>query len=425
MISDTTAAGRGTATYPLVAPNLLFPKPPQSAVSGMMDSAQEQAVRLTETLTAFDVPVEVREIKAGPATTRIGFKLGKHASKRPVRVAEVEARRKDIALELGSKDLRIVSPLISEAGESLVGVEVNHTHQVAIPLAEGMYSPEFRNDKRPLKFVVGMDVTGRFVVESLADCPHLLVAGTTGSGKSIWIHTLIMQLLMQYSPDELRLVLADPKRIELGFYNGVPHVYSPPSLLNQANNEVLYYAQDLRFALMYFIKEMDARYIQFQILRKRDIAEYNAYAAGTTQSPMQYLVMIVDEFADLFDMLGDSKDANRERRELATLMKRIAQKGRAAGIHLVFATQRPSVDVVKGNIKTNFPSRIAFRLPTAVDSEVILDQPGAEILRGKGDMLYSSANAAVGLQRVQGLYVPPSDIKQLVDYWVPANAGTP
>lgn len=422
MNANSTGAAPG---YPPVAPNLLFPKPPQSAIGGLMDAAKDQAERLTELLTSFELPVEVREVKAGPATTRIGFKLGKHANNRPVRVTEVEARRKDIALELGSRDLRVVSPLLTDKGESLVGVEVNHTHQVPIPLAEALHSPEFKNDPRPLKFAVGMDVTGKFVVESLADCPHLLVAGTTGSGKSIWIHSLIMQLLMQYRPEELRLVLADPKRIELGFYNGVPHVYSPPSLLNQANNEVLYYAHDLKFALMYFIKEMDSRYITFQLLKLRDIAAYNQHAAGTGQDPMQYLVMIVDEFADLFDALGEGKEANAARNELAGLMKRIAQKGRAAGIHLVFGTQRPSVDVVKGNIKTNFPSRIAFRLPTAVDSEVILDVPGAEILRGKGDMLYSSANAAVGLQRLQGMYVPPKEIKQVVDYWVPAAAGTP
>lgn len=408
---------------PAVPPNLLFTKPAHSAVNGLQQVAAAQAQQIQDVLGAFDLPVEVRETQAGPATTRIGFKLGKHAGGKPVRVAEVEARRKDLALELGSKDLRIVSPLISQAGESLVGVEVNHTHQVPIPIGEAVNSPEFRNDPRPLKFVVGMDVSGKFVVESLSDCPHLLVAGTTGSGKSVFLHALICQLLTQYSPDELRLVLADPKRIEMGLYNGLPHLYSQPSLLNQSTNAVTYYADDLEFQLRYFLKEMDSRYTQFELLKTRDITTYNVEAQLASAKPMAYLVMVVDEFADLFDALGEGKDANAKRRELANMLKRIAQKGRAAGIHLVFGTQRPSVDVVKGNIKTNFPTRIAFRLPTGVDSEVILDQAGAEILRGKGDMLYSSANAAVGLQRLQGVFTRTSEIKQVVDYWTAPVGG--
>lgn len=410
-------AGGTSPTWPAVPPNLMFAPQAVSAVRGLKQLADQQACLLSNVLAGFDLPVEVKEVQAGPATTRIGFALGKHERGVPVRVSEIEARRKDLALVLGTRDLRIVLPLISAQGESLVGVEVNHAKQAPIPLGEAVNSREFRSDRRPLKVVMGMDVTGKFAVESLTDMPHLLVAGTTGSGKSVFLQALLVQLLTQYSPDELRLVLVDPKRIELAFYSGLPHLSSPRTLFSQGGNDVLFNGDDLRFALMQLIREMDSRYTQFQLLRVRDLREYNDKARAAGSDEMPYMVMVVDEFAELFDALGSGKEANAARRELSMMIKRIAQKARAAGIHLVFATQRPSVEAIKGDIKNNFPSRAAFRVPTSVDSEVVLDQSGAEILRGRGDMLYMSSNAQIGLQRLQGVYASTDEVVQVVDYW--------
>lgn len=398
----------------------VFAPPPNGAGKTAVDAkARQKADILKATLNSLDLPVDVREIVAGPATTRFGLKLGTRSNEKRVRVAEVEARRKDIQVELGTRNLRLVTPLISKVGESLVGIEITNDKATPVTMADALYSLEYASDTRDVKFALGMDVEGSIITESISDLPHALVAGQTGSGKSIFLHALICQLILQHGPDELQLVLCDPKHVEFGFYANLPHLMVGKSVFNYQHGAVLHYPSELMMVLQHLTGEMDSRLNRFQLLRKRNITEYNEMARIGKQPIMPYIVVVVDEYAEVFAAAGD------DAKDLARSVQRLAQKARAAGIHLVFATQRPSVKVIGGDIKANFPARFAFAVPSDVDSKVILNEPGAESLRGKGDMLYAGPNNSVGLQRVQGVYVSTDEIEQIVNHWAPPNSAAP
>jgi S-DNA-T family DNA segregation ATPase FtsK/SpoIIIE len=256
--------------------------------------------------------------------------------------------------------------------------------------------------KTPLRFAVGKDVAGKSVGYDLANMPHLLIAGTTGSGKSVCVNSILASFLIDNSPSDLRLVLVDPKRVELTGYNGIPHLLAP----------VVVEAERVIGALQWMQREMDMRYKKFAASGVRNIVEYNL--RNTNGDHLPYLVVVVDELADLMMLAPE---------ETERAITRLAQLARATGIHLILATQRPSVDVVTGLIKANFPARIAFAVASGVDSRVILDQPGAERLLGRGDMLFQAPDAGSPV-RLQGVYVSDTEIQRLVDYWRLAVATT-
>jgi S-DNA-T family DNA segregation ATPase FtsK/SpoIIIE len=258
-------------------------------------------------------------------------------------------------------------------------------------------SEAFQKMRSPLRFALGKDVAGKAVSADLAAMPHLLIAGTTGSGKSVCVNAFLTCLLINNTPDDLRLILVDPKRVELTGYNGIPHLLAP----------VVVDAERVVGALQWMMREMDNRYHKFAQMGVRNIVDYNAKLQARGEKKIPYLVVVIDELADLMMLAPD---------ETERTITRLAQLARATGLHLVLATQRPSVDVLTGLIKANFPSRIAFAVASGVDSRVILDQPGAERLLGRGDMLFQAPDAPAPV-RLQGAYVSDAEIQRLVQYW--------
>jgi S-DNA-T family DNA segregation ATPase FtsK/SpoIIIE len=264
-------------------------------------------------------------------------------------------------------------------------------------LRDVIESEAFKRLKSPLRFALGQNVAGNAVAADLAAMPHLLIAGATGSGKSVCVNALISCLLLNNTPDDLRLIMVDPKRVELTGYNGIPHLLAP----------VVVEMERVINALQWVTREMDMRYRKLADVGSRNIQDYNSKMAARGQPRIPYLVVIIDELADLMLMAPD---------ETERTITRLAQLARATGIHLVIATQRPSVDVVTGLIKANFPARVAFAVTSGVDSRVILDQPGAERLLGRGDMLFQAPDAPAPV-RLQGVFVSESEIQRLVQYW--------
>jgi len=362
---------------------------------------RERARIIEETLHSFGVPVRVVEVNQGPVVTQFGvepgFVEGRGGRRTKVKVSKIVALADDLALALAASPVRVEAPV---PGRSIVGVEVPNANISLVSLRGVMESEDFERIGSRLRIALGRDVSGQPVATDLASTPHLLIAGATGSGKSVCVNAVISCLLMNNSPAELRLIMVDPKRVELTGYNDIPHLLTP----------VIVELDHVVEVLEAVTHEMDKRYRQFAKVGARNIDDYNE-RAETPAERLPYIVVFIDELADLMMTSPD---------ETERTITRLAQMARATGIHLVIATQRPSVDVVTGLIKANFPSRIAFAVTSSVDSRVILDTPGAERLLGRGDMLYMASDSA-DLRRLQGCFVSDREINRLVNYWKSAG----
>jgi S-DNA-T family DNA segregation ATPase FtsK/SpoIIIE len=321
---------------------------------------------------------------------------------RKVSVGRIAALQHDLELALAAAPIRIETPV---PGRPIVGVEVPNQSVELVSLRGVLESDAFKKNKAPLKIALGRDVSGNPVTADLAAMPHLLIAGATGSGKSVCINAIVACLLFSNSPDSLRLIMIDPKRVELAPFNHIPHLLGP----------VVVDVQEVVPCLQWITREMDNRFAEFGQAGVRNIEAYNEKMAKSGGAAMPYIVALIDELADL--MLVAPEDTEKQ-------LTRLAQMARATGIHLVIATQRPSVDVVTGLIKANFPARISFAVTSSVDSRVVLDTPGAEKLLGRGDMLYMASDSSK-LQRLQGCFVSDEEIARLVNFWREQAAADP
>lgn len=339
---------------------------------------------IQKTLESFGIPVEMGDIAVGPTVTQYTLKPAEG-----IKLSRITALQDDLALSLAAHPLRIEAPI---PGKSLVGIEVPNQSVAIVHLRELLESPEFKRRKTALAIPIGRDVAGNTWIGDLNKMPHLLVAGQTGSGKSVALHSVIVSLLYQNGPDTLKLILVDPKRVEMPLYNDIPHLLTP--VITDMKKTVN--------SLKWLIAEMDRRYIFLEKLGKRNINDYNSVA----KEKMPCITFVVDEMADLMSSMGH---------EVEGLIIRLAQMARAVGIHLILATQRPSVEVITGLIKANVPARIAFAVASITDSRTILDYAGAEKLIGRGDMLYTSAELAKP-KRLQGAFLSDAEINKVVDY---------
>jgi S-DNA-T family DNA segregation ATPase FtsK/SpoIIIE len=369
--------------------------------SGADDEFDRKRVQIIEgTLASFGAPVRVVEINRGPTITQFGvepeFIEQRGGKKIKVKVGKIAALADDLALALSAHSIRIEAPV---PGKGYVGIEVPNEQTGLVALRDVMETEAFSQitGKSSLALGLGQDVSGAAICADLAQMPHLLIAGTTGSGKSVCVNSIIACLLLQNTPDDLKVMMVDPKRVELTGYNGIPHLLGP----------VVVDLERVVSSLQWVTREMDERYRRFARAGARNIADLNARAAATGEKKMPYIIVLIDELADLMMLAPD---------ETERTITRLAQLARATGIHLIIATQRPSVDIITGLIKANFPARIAFAVASSVDSRVILDQPGAERLLGRGDMLFQSPDAATPL-RMQGAYVSDHELQRLVRYW--------
>ena len=339
---------------------------------------------IEETLLSFNIQARVVEVQQGPAITQFGVDPAPG-----VAVNRIVQRQNDLALRLGAPTLRVLAPV---PGRPMVGIEVPNTSVATVKLGDLISSPQFARFRLPIG--IGMDVAGKPVVADLTRMPHLLVAGATGSGKSVCINSLITSLLITRTPDEAQLILIDPKQVELSQYRGLPHLRLP----------VVTDMEKVVAALRWTVLEMERRYGLFADVGARNIVAFNDRFPAERLS---YLVVVVDELADM--MMTAAEDVER-------LICRLAQLGRAAGVHVVVATQRPSVDVLTGLIKANLPTRIAFAVSSQIDSRVILDRAGAERLLGRGDALYQAGDE-MNPRRVQGAFVSDEEIDSLCSFW--------
>ncbi|MBI3242257.1 MAG: DNA translocase FtsK 4TM domain-containing protein [Chloroflexi bacterium] len=366
--------------------------------AGADDQYDRERVRTIEdTLSAFGAPSRVVEINRGPTITQFGVEpdyVDVRGKKTKVKVGKIASLSDDLALALAAPSIRIEAPV---PGKGYVGIEVPNVETTVVALRDVMENENFRRFKTTLGLALGQDVSGQAVSADLTNMPHLLIAGTTGSGKSVCVNSIIACLLLQNTPDDLKFLMVDPKRVELTSYNGIPHLLTP----------VVVEMERVVNSLQWVTREMDERYRKFAKAGTRNINEYNKRVETTGEKKIPYLIVIIDELADLMMLAPD---------ETEKTITRLAQMARATGIHLVIATQRPSVDVVTGLIKANFPARIAFAVASSVDSRVILDQPGAEKLLGRGDMLFQSPDASQPL-RMQGVFVSDAEIQRVVRYW--------
>ncbi len=345
-----------------------------------------RAVLLEDTLSSFGVGGKVVHIERGPAITRYELK-----PERGVKIARISSLADDIALALAATSIRIEAPI---PGKSAVGIEVPNSIVSVVAIREILEALPNRGTIPPLPMALGKDITGRPVIGDLGKMPHLLVAGATGSGKSVCLNTIIASLLVSATPKQVQLLMIDPKRVELIVYNGIPHLVT----------DVVTDPRMAAGALFDMTKKMDERYERFARCGVRKIEEYNA---KFPDEPLPHVVIVIDELADLM-LVAPAK--------VETTICRLAQLARATGIHLVVATQRPSVDVITGIIKANIPSRISFAVSSQIDSRTILDMPGAERLLGRGDMLYLPIDAPKPV-RVQGAFVTMGEINRLVAHW--------
>ena len=367
----------------------ILSKPTQKAFKGGAKALADTAARLQKTLYSFGVSAKVENVSVGPAITRYELKPAEG-----VRVSKIANLADDIALNLAAETIRIEAPI---PGKQAVGIEVPNKEKQAVHLREVLESDEFQNNKSKLTVALGKDIAGTAQIADIAKMPHVLIAGSTGSGKSVCINTIITSIIYNAKPSEVKLVMVDPKVVELSVYNGIPHLLIP----------VVTDPKKAAGALAWAVQEMDNRYELFAKKGVRDLKGYNhAIESESELGKLPQIVIIVDELADL--MMVAAKDVEES-------ICRLAQKARAAGMHLVIATQRPSVDVITGLIKANVPSRIAFAVSSQVDSRTILDSVGAEKLLGKGDMLFFPAGAPKP-SRVQGAFVSDEEVEKIVDF---------
>lgn len=361
-------------------------------LSTLNDDVAEKRVLLENSLENFGIPAKVQGVVVGPAVTRYELEMPQGVS-----VSKIKNRADDIALSLAAEGaIRIEAPV---PGKSVVGVEVPNKSIATVSLRDVLESKEFRESPSPLTFALGKDITGNTITCNMQKLTHLLVAGSTGSGKSVCLNSIILSIIYKASPEDVKIVLVDPKRVEFTSYNGLPHLIMP---------NVVCETQKAINTLAWAVTEMERRFEVLGFARVKNIDEYNQtpdVVSGKVKK-MPFIVIIVDELADLM-MTG--------KKEVEEKIIRLAQKSRAAGIHLILATQRPSVDVITGLIKSNFPSRIAFAVTSAVDSMTILDRVGAEKLLGKGDMLYYPVGAQEP-KRVQACFITTGETNRIVDY---------
>jgi len=363
---------------------------------------RHKAEIIEKTLASFNIPARVVAINKGPVVTQFGIEPGYierrgrngRINRLKVKVSRITALADDLALALAAAPIRIEAPV---PGRPYVGIEVPNDEPSLVSLREVMETREFRRLSSPLKIALGKGVAGQPVVADLTTMPHLLIAGATGSGKSVCINSIITCLIMQNPPEKLKLLLVDPKRVELSHFNGLPHLLAP----------VVVELEQVTGALTWLVKSMQERYHLFSEVKARHIEHFNAKSSKLGKEPLPYIVLVIDELADIMMIAPD---------ETERLLTRLAQLSRATGIHLIIATQRPSVDVITGLIKANFPARISFAVTSQVDSRVVLDMAGAERLLGRGDMLFMPPDASSPI-RLQGCFVSSEEIRRVVNYW--------
>lgn len=385
------AAPAEPAEKPYVFPpiSLLGRDPGNSSGSGILEQ-QKNGRKLEMTLKSFGVEARVINVSAGPTVTRYEV-----SPSQGVKVSKIVNLADDIALNLAASGIRIEAPI---PGKAAVGIEVPNKETKSVYLRTVLESDAFRKHPSKLAFALGEDITGNPIVTDIAKMPHLLIAGATGSGKSVCINTLITSILYKADPKEVKLLLVDPKVVELSVYNGIPHLLIP----------VVTDPKKASAALNWAVREMLERYNDFAACGVRDIKGFNAMKEekGEPEAKMPQIVIIIDELADLMMAApGEVEDS----------ICRLAQMARAAGMHLIIATQRPSVDVITGVIKANIPSRLAFAVSSGIDSRTILDMVGAEKLLGKGDMLFYPSGQAKP-SRIQGAFVTDKEVEQIVDF---------
>jgi S-DNA-T family DNA segregation ATPase FtsK/SpoIIIE len=350
---------------------------------------KENSTIIEKTLENFGIPVEMAEVNVGPTVTQYAFKPAAG-----VKLSKITTLSNNLALALAAHPIRIEAPV---PGKSLVGIEVPNKVRATITLRNLIAHQNYQNAPTPLLIALGKNVSGTPVYADLTEMPHMLVAGSTGTGKTIFLNSLILSLLYKSTPDNLRMIMVDPKRVEFQNYNEMPHLLCP----------VIYDAAKTMNALQWLIKEMERRFEVFSEIPARNISSYNqnkSIIASGLQLP--YIVLIIDELADLMAAKG---------KELEAGIVRLAQMARATGIHLVLATQRPSVEVITGLIKANITSRVTFQVASQVDSRTVLDTAGAEKLLGAGDMLFMSAKSAK-ITRIQGPYISEKEVKKVADF---------
>ncbi len=385
------------------SPQVSYELPPLELLKGAPKDARKnweaieyeqngRAQKLIQTLESFGVGAKVLDVMRGPAVTR--YEIQPNAG---VKVSRIVSLADDISLNLAATGVRIEAPI---PGKAAVGIEVPNKEVEVVYLKDVINSDEYRRSASMLSFAIGKDIAGRNVVADIAKMPHLLIAGATGAGKSVCINTIIASILYKASPDDVRMIMIDPKVVELGIYNGIPHLLVP----------VVTEPKKAAGALCWAVGEMEKRYAAFAQHNVRDLKSYNAACrrrqSGPEDQPMPQIVIIIDELADLMMVASN---------EIEDSIIRLAQKARAAGIHIVIATQRPSVDVITGLIKANIPSRIAFAVTSQVDSRTILDGSGAEKLLGRGDMLFHPIGQGKPI-RVQGAFVSDGEVEAIVEY---------
>ena len=367
----------------------------KKASRGSAKMLADTAAKLQKTLYSFGVSAKVENVSVGPTITRYELKPAEGT-----RVSKIANLADDIALNLAAETIRIEAPI---PGKQAVGIEVPNKEKEAVHLREVIESSEFENNKSKLSVALGKDVAGKTIIADIGKMPHVLIAGSTGSGKSVCINSIITSIIYNAKPSEVKLVMVDPKVVELSVYNGIPHLLIP----------VVTDPKKAAGALAWAVQEMDDRYNKFAQKGVRDLKGYNkAIEKENENAKLPQIVIIIDELADLMMVAA---------KEVEESICRLAQKARAAGMHLVIATQRPSVDVITGLIKANVPSRIAFAVSSQVDSRTILDSTGAEKLLGKGDMLFYPVGASKPL-RVQGAFVSDDEVEKIVDF-IKMNAG--
>ena len=368
------------------------------------EEINHNAMLIRNTLLEFDLETTVVEVQVGPTVTRYALQPHREDGSERIRMSKIASYARDLSLALAAKRLRLETPV---PGTNYMGIEVPNKEPALVALRNLLASDEYQEEKRrnraPLLIPLGRDVRGQAVSLDLSQMPHLLIAGTTGSGKSVCMAAIATALLMQYAPDHLQMVMLDPKMVELTRFDGIPHLVGPVEIEHERIIGVLRWCA----------QEMDRRYKLLEAQAARNIVMYNEkqLLRGAEAEPLPYLVILIDEVGDL--MLSNPEETERS-------ITRMAQMARAVGMHMVIATQRPSVNVITGLIKANFPARIAFSVASGADSRVIIDRTGAEDLLGSGDMLFLSADAA-GPRRVQGCFISEDDVRVVVQHWKDEN----